>query len=505
MRTLRPYQTNDLSGIRALFAKGHRKVIHVLPPGCGKTVEFAEMIRLAQGRGTRTCILTHRDSLMTQASNKLKDAGVKHGIIAPGHKFYGDKVHIASVQTLVRRLDRLGADGLPLYNFDFMIPDEAHHCVAPTYTKIFNHFDKINEKLRVLGVTATPILGNGRGLDGVFQAMHLGIAIDEAIREGYLTAPDTYGPKKVLDLSGVKTSGSDYDRTQLAAHMDSPRITGDAVEHYSQLCPGKAAIVFCVKIKHAEDTAAAFKAAGFRSEVIHGKMPLELIRYRIAALTTGEIQVLVSCDLVSEGTDIPAVICAIGLRPTKSLGLNIQQYTRALRPIYADGYDLETREGRLAAIAAGPKPRAIILDHAANCFIHKMTVDEPVDWTLAGKKRGKKGGPTMILTQCPKCLRPHKPAPKCPHINADGTPCGHIYVAAAPRDPDMVGGTLEKVDKMALRRARWSEERKCKTLEDLIELGRKRKYQYPKKWAEIRWGFMHPKKDTPATEEEMFS
>ena len=208
-------------------------------------------------------------------------------------------------------------------------------------------------------------------------------------------------------------------------------------------------------------------------------MKLNVVRERIAGLSDGSVQVLVACDIVSEGTDIPGVVCAINLRPTTSLGLHIQQAGRALRPIYAPGFDLSTRTGRLAAIAAGPKPRAILLDHAANCFRH-MTVDEPQEWALEGrKKRAGKGTPAMSLTQCPKCLRPHKPAPRCPH-------CGHVYIIEG-RDPEVVGGTLAVVDKDALRRARQGEEKGCRTLEDFQALGKKRGY-HPK-WAIIRWGF----------------
>jgi superfamily II DNA or RNA helicase len=481
---LRPYQQSDLNGIRAQFASGNRRALHVLPTGGGKTVEIAAMVALAKGRQTRTVILVHRDALLTQASNKLTDVGVKHGIIAPGHSYYGDAVHVASIQTLVRRLDRTE------YEFDFIIVDEAHHAVAPTYKKIFDRYPDA----RILGVTATPVLASGRGLDSVFQVMHLGPSIAALIKDGFLAEPDTYGPKKKLDLSGIRTRMGDYDQHQLAEHMDAPRIVGDAVEHYSQICAGKPAIAFCVNIKHAEDAAAAFQAAGFRSQVVHGKMPLAQVRARISGLADGTIQVLTSCDIVSEGTDVPAVVCAIGLRPTQSLGLHIQQAGRALRPIYAPGFDLSTRAGRLAAIAAGPKPKAIILDHAANCFRH-LTVDEPREWSLEGrKKRAKKGGPTISLTQCPKCLRPHKPAPKCPH-------CGHVYVAA-PRDPNTVDGTLEKVDKAALRRAKWGEQRACKTLDELVALGVSRKYQWPRQWAERMWGYMHPRK---TTEDEFFA
>ena len=464
---LRGYQSQDIQEIRALFAQGFKRVLHVLPTGGGKTVEFAEIVRLAMSRENRTGILVHRDSLLTQASGKLTEAGVKHGIIAPGHGNYGDTVHVASVQTLVRRLDQ--------HQFDFLIPDEAHHATAGSWTRIFEQWPDA----KILGVTATPIRTDGRGLDSVFQAMHLGPSIGDLIKEGYLANPETYGPSRALDLSGIGVKMGDYDQNALAEHMDTLKITGDAISHYSQICPGAPAIAFTVNIRHAEDTAATFRAAGYRSVAISGKMKLNVVRERIAGLSDGSVQVLVACDIVSEGTDIPGVVCAINLRPTKSLGLHIQQAGRALRPIYAPGFDLSTRTGRLAAIAAGPKPRAILLDHAANCFRH-MTVDEPQEWALEGrKKRAGKGTPAMGLTQCPKCLRPHKPAPRCPH-------CGHVYIIEG-RDPEVVGGTLAVVDKDALRRARQGEEKGCRTLEDFQALGKKRGY-HPK-WAIIRWGF----------------
>src|SRR3546814_5924069 len=80
--------------------------------------------------------------------------------------------------------------------------------------------------------------------------------------------------------------------------------------------------------------------------------------------------------------------CSIFLRPTKSLGLFIQQAGRALRTIYADGYDLSTVEGRLAAIAESPKPPAILLDHAGLTYGHGL-IDDPRAWSLAGQKKRK--------------------------------------------------------------------------------------------------------------------
>jgi len=46
------------------------------------------------------------------------------------------------------------------------------------------------------------------------------------------------------------------------------------------------------------------------------------------------------------------------------------------------------------------------------------------------------------------------------------------------------------MDKTAMRRLRYREEYSCKSLADLIALGEKRGYQYPRQWAAIRWGFV---------------
>ena len=55
----------------------------VMPTGGGKTIVFAHVTMLANGRGTRTLIVAHRIALIRQASAKLTAAGVRHGIIAP--------------------------------------------------------------------------------------------------------------------------------------------------------------------------------------------------------------------------------------------------------------------------------------------------------------------------------------------------------------------------------------------------------------------------------------
>ena len=457
MIVLRPYQEKALTDIRHAYASGARSVCLVAPCGAGKTVIFSRIAQLASAKKTRIGILVHRDSLLTQASEKLDDCGVEHGIIAPGYSSRGERVQVASVQTLVRRLDR--------HEFDFLVVDESHHAVSPTYLKIFARWPEAH----ILGVTATPCRTNGQGLNFIFQKLILGPNISDLIADGYLVEPVTYGPSHALNLSKVKTSMGDYDLKQLAAHMDQPRITGDAVDHYKKICPGSPAMVFTVDVKHAEDVAAAFSAAGFKAASVDGKMDLRIIRERIAGLSDGSVQVLSSCNIVSEGVDIPNVVAAIMLRPTRSLSLHIQQAGRALRPIYTQGHDLSMRVDRLAAITASKKPKAIILDHAGNVF-RFSTVDEPHPWTLEGRKKRKRDEGTIHLRQCPKCAHTHKTSPRCPI-------CGHVYEISS-KDPEPEDGTLSKIDKIALRRARWKQVAQARTLEELQFIAKARGYHH---------------------------
>ena len=455
---LRPRQEQVITDVRAAFASGKKSILVVAPCGFGKTVLFSKIAQLSAARNTRICILAHRDSLITQASEKLRACGVQHGIISPGYRSRGELVQVASTQTIVRRLDQ--------YDFDLLIPDEAHHAISPTHLKIFGKYSKAKR----LGFTATPCRTNGAGLDSVFDHMVLGPTPGELIEDGYLVEPVTYGPSHTLDLSGVGTQSGDYNLLELANHMDNPRITGDAIAAYSRICPGVPAMAYAVNVKHAQDVATAFCAAGYRAVAVHGKQDVKIIRAAISGLTDGSVQVLVSCNLVSEGTDVPAAVAVIGLRPTRSLALNIQMGSRGLRPLYAPGFDLSTRAGRLASIAASPKPKAAILDHAANVF-RFMPVDETHDWTLAGRKKRKRDGDSIAISlrQCPQpCGHTHRIAPRCPL-------CGYVYPVSTT-DPEIVDGELSPIDKIALRRAKWKEVAAARTIEQLEALAKSRGY-----------------------------
>ena len=454
---LRLYQIAIVEALRAAFRAGKLALLLVLATAGGKTYIFCFIALNAAKRGKRVCILVHRQELLLQTSRALESIGVAHGIIAPGFSATDDLVQVASVQTLVRRIEKGDRRAT---GFELLVVDEAHHSTAGSWRKVIAAMPKA----KLLGVTATPCRLDGKGLGEVFDELVLGPPITELIEMGFLVPPIVYAPPVVADLKGVRTAGGDYRVGDLTAAMDKPTITGDAVDHYRRICPGVPAIAFCTGIDHARHVAAEFSAAGFRAESIDGNMPDGQRKNLIQALGDGRIQVLTSCDIVSEGTDIPIVGAAILLRPTKSEGLYLQQVGRALRP-------------------APGKQHAIILDHVGNVLRHGMP-DEEREWSLKGgavKRKASAGEDEPIVRQCPSCYAAHRPAPRCPV-------CGHVYEAKT-REIEFAAGELKKVDPDALSMRRDAEKQRKKTeianarsRDQLLEIAQK--YGHNPRWVD---------------------
>ena len=450
---LRDYQQAGVNSIREQFRLGARNVLFVLPTGGGKTVVFCHITESASAKNNPVMILVHRAELIRQTSQSLSDIGVQHGIIAPGYTPTWDMVQVASVQTLARRLDKVLPPKL-------IIVDEAHHSRAGQWAKVFDHFSDAS----ILGVTATPIRLSGEGLGrksgGYFDSMVVGPTVAELISRKFLAPPRIFAPPGGADLSSLRKKYGEFVTGEVAEIMDKPMITGCAVDHYRKLCHNVPAIAFCASVAHAEHVAEQFRAAGYNAASIDGGMNDHERKSRISELGSGRLNVLTSCEVISEGTDIPIVGAAILLRPTASMGLYLQQVGRALR-MY-DGKD-----------------EAIILDHVGNTLRHGLPESER-EWTLDGEAQGKKGKkddePDVKVKQCEQCYACHAPAPVCPF-------CGFVYKPTA-REIEIAEGQLEEIDTKRLQqieadRAKMfarREEGKATTLEDFQKIAKERGY-----------------------------
>ena len=242
MLHLRDYQSDSVGKIRQAYLASKRAPLLVLPTGGGKTVVFSHIAAATSSRSKRVLVLVHRVELLRQTSDALHKSDVDHGLINPMFTpDYKKAVQVASVQTIVKRLHYVKAP-------DLIVIDEAHHATAGTWRKILDHFPSA----LVLGVTATPIRGDGNGLGiesgGIFDELVEGPQVYELIQRRFLVQPAVYAPTERIDMSGVKIVRGDYDNKEVVARVDKPVITGSAVAHYAKLCPGTPAVVFCASV-----------------------------------------------------------------------------------------------------------------------------------------------------------------------------------------------------------------------------------------------------------------
>lgn len=440
MIDLRPYQQQIVTDCRHAFREGDRKVLVQLATGGGKTVLGSFMVHGASQQRNLTCWwLVHRRELISQASRTFYDMGIPHGIIAGGHA--SDplaRVQVGSIQTIARRLDNLPPP-------DMIVFDETHHIGAAQWTEIFERYPNAY----VLGLTATPWRLDGRGLGQWYARMIQGPTVADLIGQGSLSPYRLFAPS-APDMRAVQTQAGDYKQRALADIMDKPSITGDAVQHYRQLCPSKRAVAFAVSIEHSRHIAAEFNSAGIRAEHVDGTMDIGERDAAVARFVAGETLILSNAELFGEGFDVPAIEAAILLRPTKSLSLYLQQVGRALRP-------------------APGKQHAVILDHAGNSLTHGLPDDER-EWTLDDREKQRRSAPGEVpVRQCEHCFRVFRPAPRCPG-------CGH-QAAVQAREIEKREGELVEIDREAVRQQRKAEERDCQTLADFERLGAARGYK----------------------------
>jgi DNA repair protein RadD len=390
---LRPYQAEAVDRVRGAYASGAKSVVLVAPTGSGKTVCFAYVIAGAVKLGRRVLVLTHRQEIIDQIKAALALVGAPYGLIAPGCPETDAPVQIASIATLARpgRLERWRD------NFDFIVVDEAHHAVSPTWALVLAS----QPRAKVLGVTATPERLDGRGLREQFDKMVVGPSTAELIAGGWLSGFVVYEPiAGGPDLSGARIRAGDYATEDLREAMGGVVIQS-AVDQYQRICPGVPTLVFCVTIDHSKDTAERFRQHGMRALHIDAETPTAERRAAIAALGSGNLDVITNCNLFGEGVDVPNIGAVLLLRPTASLALHLQQIGRALRP--------------------GPAKVAKILDFSGNCARHGLP-DEPRTWSLDAKPRrqGPERAEGARLRRCPACTALNRPsAHACANCGAD--------------------------------------------------------------------------------------
>lgn len=388
--TLHPPQKAWVKRLGKRFAS-HKSVLGCAPTGFGKTVALAHMAMKIAESGQSVMMTVHRQEIFLQTSIMLLNFNLPHKLIGStevvnmatlaaarrGEILYQHgQVVLASLPTLMRR------GRVP--KVDYLFVDEAHHAAAKTWAKVISHYR--NAGTRILGVTATAERHDGKALCPLFESMVPGPSMKLLIGGGYLAPFEIKVPKAQIDRAGLHLVAGDYNTKELAPRARV--VVGDAIEQYRKYMDGDKCLVFTPSVEEAEHTAAAFCEAGYRAASVDGRMKERERNQRIKSLGAHEIQLLMSCNVLSEGLDVPSVAGLIHLRPTYSRGRWVQDVGRSIR------YE--------------PGKVAIILDHAGNTAFHGSPLDIE-DWAFAGrdqdgKRKGEPKDAATTLTNCSVCF-----------------------------------------------------------------------------------------------------
>lgn len=286
---LRPYQLSAVERMRAAASGGARAVLLVQPTGTGKTRTLTEAVRGHVSRGGRPLWVAHRRELLSQAEDALRGGG-----LTPERDVW------------VRSIQELRVSGGPPATM--LVVDEAHHLPSSDWSQL--RTEQYPDAL-LLGATATPERGDGRGLGALFDALVVGITVREAMAQGWLVPAEIVGPDRALDPG---------------------QLAQDPVDAYVEHAAGTRAIVFAPTVDLAQDYALRLRERGTTARAVYGAMPARDRTAVLAEYAAGTTRVLTSVGVLTEGFDCPATETVILARGFGTSGGYLQAVGRGLRP-----------------------------------------------------------------------------------------------------------------------------------------------------------------------------
>lgn len=433
---LRDYQRDLYEKTVTEMATGHRRVLVVAPCGAGKSYLFAEMIKRTRGE---VLVLTHRLELKQQHEALLEELGITN----------------ARVAMVLTEANRLGVASQPA----LIISDEAHLSRSSSWMKVLNYYDTWT-----VGLTATPCRLDGKPLGDCYDALVVGVDTRWLIDHQRLAPYEYYAPT-LVDTSGLRTVAGDYVVSDLERLMNERAIYGDVIESYRRIAPGERSICYCVSVKHAQETAQAFNAAGIRAEYLSAGTPTRQRKAVMEAFREGRFTVLCNVGIIAEGISIPEVSCCMLLRATESVALGIQQMMRCMRYM--------------------PGKIAKIIDFTANYTRIGLPDDPDRVWSLdkpVRKRRDMDENGNFYIRCCPECYMTFPTAPICPFCGTE-YPL-HPREIQAKQDIELQRITEEEAARVeeAKKKSR-IEQGRANTFEELVRLGKQRGYKNPAFWA----------------------
>lgn len=234
---------------------------------------------------------------------------------------------------------------------DLVVIDEAHQAIATTYKFILEQLVTKNDRVRLLGLSATP----GRTIDSqklaeFFRYKKATISDNNPVRflinNGYLSKPDTKPLKydmKNLTAKESKELAKAYDIPDqiLEKLADEEKRNLLIINTIEDLITEKhkRIIVFGATVKHAQDIAIILTARNHHAFYVTAETPTHIRKEILDDFLRNDTNTKILCNfsVLAMGFDAPKTSAVVIARPTKSLVLYSQMVGRATRGVNAGG------------------------------------------------------------------------------------------------------------------------------------------------------------------------
>ncbi len=383
---LHGYQRKVVGNVRRLLesdgAFGQRRGMISMPTGSGKTrVAVQAIVEAMREDGFRSGILwvADRDELCEQAVEAWRQVWASEGAQATQLRISrlwagqprplpSTELHVivATIQTLVAKINRQPEAYEFLADFRILVFDEAHRSITRTSTQVMQELGltrwRRSDEPFLLGLTATPYRGHSEEetnrlvnrygknrLDsGAFESDNpeqvirelqdmsiLARAYHKTIEGGTFSLSYDELSQLVetpwLPESVERRIGDNTDRTQ--------RIVEAYLDHIHRVGPDWPTLIFATSVDHSRVVAALLSSRGIKARSVSGKTDAATRRRVVDEFRAGDVKALVNYGVFREGFDAPKTRAIIVARPVYSPNLYFQMIGRGLRGVKNGGND----------------------------------------------------------------------------------------------------------------------------------------------------------------------
>lgn len=406
---LREYQIEDVqASLNFLFYGKENSALVLEPTGVGKSVVIADTSRQTKlyYPPARILMLTHSKELVEQNHDKaqsiIKDYKVGLWHAGLRKKEIESDILFAGIDTVANNPHLLGQRHVVMI-------DEAHR-VSPklntNYRKVCAVIKEMNPMAKFLGLTATDYReGQGLLTDVWYDRKTKTdvapfwetIIIDHTtvdkfnwyLEQAYLKRLVPKEPNNSIDVSGLRISSTTHDYNQEDVEKlvnNEKRISAIVDEICAYGFDRRSWLVFAAGNTNSDLVTKEIARRGVSVAMISDKTDKRERERILADYKAYKIRCIVNNDILTTGFDHNGVDLIAVVRPTTSTSLWVQMLGRGTRPVYAAGFDLESLEGRKAAMFASGVHNCLVLDFAGNGW-RLGAINDPVKPVAPSKKK----------------------------------------------------------------------------------------------------------------------